>query len=111
MLAAAPSTQTKAWTNQLDVELGHARVSYEKVGSWGVRSFYRCGLVEMATLDARAAETVRALAHGGDLPWFVARSRRLARRAKTSLRHALQVKAETMLCVQAARDALHELEH
>jgi hypothetical protein len=113
VLDEQPATQdARAWANQVDLKLAHTRVAYERVAGWGVRSFYRCGLVEMAALDRAASEAIVVLADGHThRNWFLARARRHRRHARTSLRHALQVKAETMLCVNEARSALHELDH
>jgi hypothetical protein len=97
----------KAWAQRMDLELAFTRAAYEKVNPWGVRSLYRCGLVEMAELDRAVAEVL------GDVPatarpdreWVLSERRRHLKLARTALRHALQVQAETMLCVEEARRA------
>ncbi len=95
----------KTWVNQLAFQLAHARVAYDRVNRWGVRSFYRCSLVEMAELDHAASQAVAQLGEQGDPEWFASRARNHKRHARTGLRHALQVKAETVLCLDEARAA------
>ena len=105
-----PPAKRKSWARQLDKQLAHARVAFERVNSWGVRSFFRCGLVEMAELEDAAGRAIAAIAVGNDREWFELRAQRHRRHARLSIRHALQVKAETMLCVddaRAAREALN----
>ena len=48
---------------KLDRQMAHARAAYARVNSWGVRSFYRCAVVDTAALDLATGELfARALA-------------------------------------------------
>lgn len=114
LLQSPPQSFRKArvWSKRLDVRLAHARVAYDRVKAWGVRSFFRCGLVEMAGLDREAAAVfAMAAASGSDsgTDWYVAHARRHFKRARVGLLHALQVQSETMLCVDDAQQALDEV--
>jgi hypothetical protein len=103
----------RSWAKRLGVRMGHARVAYDRVITWGVRSFFRCGLVEMAELDRAAARVFAAAAPpnaGRDRDWYVTHARRHLKNARVGLRHALQVQSETMLCVDDAQHALDEVE-
>ncbi|MCA9620527.1 MAG: hypothetical protein KC731_16005, partial [Myxococcales bacterium] len=92
---------------KLDRQMAHARAAYARVNSWGVRSFYRCAVVDTAALDlatgelfARALDTVPA----ADRPWFLRAASARLRSARNVFRHALDMRTETMLCVDEARD-------
>ncbi len=106
-LLAAPTSHQEA--RQLDVQLdrrlAHARKAYDLVHVWGVRSIFRCGLVELAQVDAAAGQLFAEAAAltPEQHAWLSERARKHLRHARTGYRHALEVRAETALCVTEAR--------
>ena len=115
LLQDEPATfsEARAWAKRLDMRVARARVAYDRVITWGVRSFYRCGLVEMAALDRDVAPVFSAAAPSSAGPrrdWYVAEARRHLKRARVGLRTALNVQSETMLCVDAAQEALDQVQ-
>jgi len=90
---------------QLDLRLGRARAAYGRVRPWGMRSFFRCGLVDVGQLELATARWFDAAAsgrQGAEGERLMLRSQRHLKQARIVFRHALDVKAETTLCVDAA---------
>ncbi len=106
-LLAAPTSRQEAeqLDGRLNRQLAHARKAYGLVHVWGVRSMFRCGLVELAQLDAAAGQLfAEAAALTPEQRASLAdRARKHLRHARTGYRHALEVRAETALCVAEAR--------
>ncbi|MBW2524407.1 MAG: protein kinase [Deltaproteobacteria bacterium] len=114
LLSEPPTTfrDARSWSKRLEERVARARVAYDRVITWGVRSFYRCGLVEMAALDRDVAPVFRDAAPpapGPQRDWYLAVARRHLKRARVALRTALHVQSETMLCVDAAQQALDQI--
>lgn len=106
-LLATPTSRKEAerLDAKLDRQLGQARQAYGLVHVWGVRSIFRCGLVELAELDAAAGKLfaeAAALAPE-QRAWLADRARKHLRHARTGYRHALEVRAETALCTAEAQ--------
>jgi len=111
-LLAMPSNRKEAeqLDAQLDRKLAQARKAYGLVHVWGVRSIFRCSLVELADLDAAAGKLFAEAAalHPEQRVWLSDRARKHLRHARTGYRHALEVRAETTLCVAEARQGRQE---
>jgi len=92
--------------HRLDRQMALVRAAYGRVRSWNVNSFYRCAVVETASLDLAMGrlftETVER-AHYGDRSWFVKAAAARLHNARIEYRHALDMRTETMLCVDEAR--------
>ena len=109
--AATSRGEVEALTARLGRSMARARAAYERVRGWGVRSFFRCGLVEMASLDRQAAEvfaTRAPQATAVQRERLLERARTHLHHARTGYRHAIDVKAETMLCMADAREGRDE---
>ncbi len=106
-LLATPGSRKEAerLDGQIDRQLAHARKAYGLVHVWGVRSIFRCGLVELAELDAAAGKLFAEAAAitPKQRAWLSDRARKHLRHARTGYRHALEVRAETTLCTAEAQ--------
>ncbi|MBW2454789.1 MAG: serine/threonine protein kinase [Deltaproteobacteria bacterium] len=106
-LLATPTSrkEAKRLDAKLDRQLAQARKAYGLVHVWGVRSMFRCGLVELAELDAAAGKLFfeAAALVPEQRAWLADRSRKHLRHARTGYRHALDVRAETALCTAEAQ--------
>jgi serine/threonine-protein kinase len=103
--SSAPSDNADDTVARLDLRLGRARAAYDKVRPWGMRSFFRCGLVEVGELELATARWFAAAAKGREGvegERLMLRSQRQLKQARIVFRHALDVQAETTLCVDAA---------
>jgi serine/threonine protein kinase len=101
----APRDSGDETVARLDLRLGRARAAYDRVRPWGMRSFFRCGLVDVAHLELATARWFDAAAagrQGAEGERLMLRSQRHLKQARIVFRHALDVKAETALCVDAA---------
>jgi serine/threonine protein kinase len=91
---------------KLDRQMGLVRAAYARVRNWSVLSFYRCAVVETAALDLtmgrRFADGVND-AQWGNRGWFIKAASARLRSARLEFRHALDMRTETMLCVEEAR--------
>lgn len=91
---------------RLDRQMALVRAAYARVRSWNVNSFYRCAVVETASLDlamGRLFSDAVDHAHYGDRGWFIKAAAARLRNARVEFRHALDMRTETMLCVDEAR--------
>jgi hypothetical protein len=104
---------------KLDDSLGHNRVAevkrlvaraaaaYDRVGNWGVRSFFRCALVDTGALGLAAgqiyAERVERARTPAERAWLVKAAVAFLRDARQVYRHAHDVPAETTLCLEEAK--------
>lgn len=91
---------------RLDRQMALVRAAYARVRSWNVNSFYRCAVVETASLDlamGRLFADAVDHAHPGDRGWFIKAAAARLRNARIEFRHALDMRTETMLCVDEAR--------
>ena len=91
---------------RLDRQMALVRAAYARVRSWNVNSFYRCAVVETASLDlamGRLFADAIDHAHYGDRSWFIKAAAARLRNARIEFRHALDMRTETMLCVDEAR--------
>jgi serine/threonine-protein kinase len=95
----------------VDPQMARTRAAYERVRAWGVRSFYRCALVEAAALDLAIGRTFADAferAKVRDRRWLLNRAVTSLRFARSGYRHALDVQAETMLCFEPAERGYDE---
>jgi serine/threonine protein kinase len=102
----ADMSEAVAWSKRVDSQLGQTGVAYDRVVQWGVRSFFRCGLVEVAALDRAAGEAFTSAATsstGRQRAWLATQAHLHFRRAGIAIEHALLVRSETLLCVEDAR--------
>ena len=95
-----------AWSKRVDSQLGQTGVAYDRVVQWGVRSFFRCGLVELAALDRTAGEAFTSASKsstGRQRAWLATQAHIHLRHASIAIEHASLVRSETLLCVEDAR--------
>lgn len=100
----------KKMVPKIERQMMKAFLAYQQVRRWGVASFYRCAVVESAALQlavGRAFTDGRAHADSDeDAEWMVKAAAAWLRKARKGYRTALRVPAETVLCIDAARDGL-----
>lgn len=96
---------------KLHRQMALVRAAYARVRTWNVQSFYRCAVVETASLDLSMGQLFAEAApgaHYGDRSWFVKAASARLRNARLEFRHALDMRTETMLCVDEARAGYRE---
>jgi serine/threonine protein kinase len=95
--------------------LSRASAAYDRVGNWGVRSFFRCALVDTAALDLAAGQTylerIERARTPGERAWLVKAAVAFFRDARVVYRHAHDVPAETTLCLGEAKQGHAEAKH
>jgi serine/threonine protein kinase len=102
----ADMSEAVAWSKRVDAQLGQTGVAYDRVVQWGVRSFFRCGLVELAALDRAAGDAFTSASQastGRQRAWLATQARLHLRHAGIAVEHASLVRSETLLCVEDAR--------